>query len=209
MSAPSSPPQPVSVYEDLAFMRALAGGDGTNFLRNFGEVYFAAGLCYGVQMIGHGAQLAFGWFNDSLTGAILGLGPTAVFLLLLVWLNRRSGGHAPSTISKAVGAAFGAVGVANIVMVVVVGLQAWRMQSLQVWLIYPCIVMALQGAAWMVAGMLRRRGWMGLVAAGWFATAIAMGAAIPNMAAYITALAAGTLLFMLLPGYAMMRTFKA
>jgi hypothetical protein len=91
----------------------------------------------------------------------------------------------------------------------VVGLQAWRMQSLQVWLIYPCLVMALQGAAWMVAWMLRRRGWMGLVAVGWFVTAIAMAALIPNMAGYLIALSAGLILCMLLPGYAMMRTFKA
>jgi hypothetical protein len=190
-------------------MRALTTGGGHSFLRNFGEVYFAAGLCYGVQMLGHGAQLAYGWFNGGLSGTILGLAPTVVFLVLLVWLNRRGRGHAPTTVARAVGAVFGAVGIANIVMVAVVGVQAWRMQSIQVWLIYPCIVMALQGAAWMVASILRRRGWMGLVAAGWFATAIAMGAAIPNMAAYLIALSAGLLLFMLVPGFLMMRTFKA
>lgn len=200
---------PASVQDDLAFMRALAGGGGTSFLRNFGEVYFAAGLCYGVQMLGHGAQLAFGWFTEGSAATALGLGPTVVFLVLMTWLNRRHGGHSPSTVAKAVGGVFGAVGVANLVMVAVVGLQAWRMQSLQVWLIYPCLVMALQGAAWMVAWMLRRRGWMGLVAVGWFVTAIAMAALIPNMAGYLIALSAGLILCMLLPGYAMMRTFKA
>jgi hypothetical protein len=198
-----------SARDDLAFMRALASGGGTTFLRNFGEVYFVAGLCYGVQMLGHGAQLAFGWFSESLSANILGLGPTVVFLVLLVWLNRRRGGHAPTTVARAVGAVFGAVGIANLVMVAVVGVQAWRMQSIQVWLIYPCIVMALQGAAWMVASLLRRRGWMGLVAAGWFVTAIVMGAAIPDMAAYLIALSAGLFLFMLVPGFLMMRTFKA
>jgi len=103
---------------------------------------------------------------------------------------------------------FGAVGIANLVMVAVVGIQAWRMQSIQVWLIYPCIVMAFQGAAWMAAWTLRRRGWMGLVGAGWFATAIAMGIYIPNMAGYLAALFAGLVLCMALPGYAMMRTFR-
>jgi len=198
-----------SVQEDLAFMRALAGGGGTSFLRNFGEVYLATGVCYSVQILGHGAQLAFGWFTEPLAASILGGGPTVLVLALIAWLNwRRRNTSGASTVAKAVGAMFGAVGIANLVMVAVVGLQAWRMQSIQVWLIYPCIVMAFQGAAWMAAWTLRRRGWMGLVGAGWFATAIAMGVFIPNMASYLAALFAGLVLCMVLPGYAMLRTFR-
>lgn len=199
-----------SVQADLAFLRALAGDGGTSFLRNFGEVYLATGVCYAIQILGHGAQLAFGWFTEPLAAAILGFGPTLVVVALIAWLNwRRRNTSGASTVAKAVGAMFGAVGIANLVMVAVVGVQAWRMQSLQVWLIYPCIVMAFQGAAWMAAWTLRRREWMGLVGAGWFATAIAMGAYIPNMAGYLAALFAGLVLCMVLPGYAMMRTFRA
>ena len=198
-----------SVQDDLAFMRALAAGGGTSFLRNFGEVYFATGVCYSAQILGHGAQLAFGWFTEDLAAAILGIGPTVVVVALIFWLNwRRRNTGAVSTVAKAVGAMFGAVGIANLVMVAVVGLQAWRMHSIEVWLISPCIVMAFQGAAWLAAWTLRRRGWMGLVGAGWFATAIAMGVSIPNMAGYLVALFAGLMLCMVLPGYAMMRTFR-
>lgn len=199
-----------SIQDDLAFMRALAGGGGTSFLRNFGEVYLATGVCYALQILGHGAQLAFGWFTEPLAASILGGGPTVIVLALIARINwRRRNTSGTGTVAKAVGAMFGAVGIANLVMVAVVGLQAWRMQSLQVWLIYPCIVMAFQGAAWMAAWTLRRRGWMGLVGLGWFATAIAMGAFIPNMAGYLLALFAGLVLCMALPGYAMMRTFRA
>jgi hypothetical protein len=199
-----------SVQDDLAFMRALAGGGGTTFLRNFGEVYFATGLCYSIQILGHGAQLAFGWFTDTLAANILGVGPTLVVIALIAWINwRRRGARGANTVAKAVGAMFGAVGIANLVMVAVVAIQAWRMQSIQVWLIYPCIVMAFQGAAWMAAWTLRRRGWMGLVGAGWFVTAIARGIYIPNMAGYLLALFAGLTLCMVLPGDAMMRTFRA
>ena len=198
-----------SVQADLAFLRALAGDGGTSFLRNFGEVYLATGLCYSIQILGHGAQFAFGWFTETVAATILGFGPTLVVLALIAWLNwRRRNTSGASTVAKAVGAMFGAVGIANLVMVAVVGVQAWRMHSIQVWLIYPCIVMAFQGAAWMAAWTLRRRGWMGLVGVGWFATAIAMGAYIPNMAGYLAALFAGLVLFMVLPGYAMMRTFR-
>jgi len=199
-----------SVQADLAFLRALAGDGGTSFLRNFGEVYLATGVCYSLQILGHGAQFAFGWFTEPLAASILGFGPTLVVVALIAWLNwRRRNTSGASTVTKAVGAMFGAVGIANLVMVAVVGVQAWRMQSIQVWLIYPCIVMAFQGAAWMAAWTLRRRGWMGLVGAGWFATAIAMGVYIPNMAGYLAALFAGLVLCMVLPGYAMMRTFRA
>ena len=198
-----------SVQADLAFLRALAGDGGTSFLRNFGEVYLATGLCYSIQILGHGAQFAFGWFTETVAATILGFGPTLVVVALIAWLNwRRRNTSGASTVAKAVGAMFGAVGIANLVMVAVVGVQAWRMHSIQVWLIYPCIVMAFQGAAWTAAWTLRRRGWMGLVGAGWFVTAIAMGAYIPNMAGYLAALFAGLVLFMVLPGYAMMRTFR-
>jgi hypothetical protein len=199
-----------SVQADLAFLRSLAGDGGTSFLRNFGEVYLATGVCYSIQILGHGAQFAFGWFTEPVAATILGFGPTLVVLALIAWLNlRRRNTSGASTVAKAVGAMFGAVGIANLVMVAVVGVQAWRMHSIQVWLIYPCIVMAFQGAAWMAAWTLRRRGWMGLVGVGWFATAIAMGAYIPNMAGYLAALFAGLVLCMVLPGYAMMRTFRA
>jgi hypothetical protein len=198
-----------SVQADLAFLRALAGDGGTSFLRNFGEVYLATGLCYSIQILGHGAQFAFGWFTETVAATILGFGPTLVVLALIAWLNwRRRNTSGASTVAKAVGAMFGAVGIANLVMVAVVGVQAWRMHSIQVWLIYPCIVMAFQGAAWTAAWTLRRRGWMGLVGAGWFVTAIAMGVYSPNMAGYLAALFAGLVLFMVLPGYAMMRTFR-
>jgi len=198
-----------SVQADLAFLRSLAGDGGTSFLRNFGEVYLATGLCYSIQILGHGAQFAFGWFTETVAATILGFGPTLVVLALIAWLNwRRRNTSGASTVAKAVGAMFGAVGIANLVMVAVVAVQAWRMHSIQVWLIYPCIVMAFQGAAWTAAWTLRRRGWMGLVGAGWFVTAIAMGVYIPNMAGYLAALFAGLVLFMVLPGYAMMRTFR-
>ncbi len=160
-------------------------------------------------MLGHAAQAAFGWFTQPVSAYILGIGPTLVVLALIAWLNwRRRRFNGVSTVAKAVGAIFSAVGIANVVMVAVVGVQAWRMQSIQVWLIYPCIVMAFQGAAWMAAATLRRRGWMALVATGWFATAIAMGVFIPNWAAYLTVLFASFILFMVAPGYAMMRTFR-
>jgi hypothetical protein len=200
---------PTSAQDDLAFMRSLVDTTGS-FQRSFGEAYFAAGLCYGVQMLLHAAQW-MGWIGDGPIGLVIGLGPTVVFLGLLAWIIVR-GRHEPSGgsfVSRAVGALFGAAGVANLALVAVIGSVAWREQSLTIWLIYPCVVLILQGMAWMVVYALRRRAWYGVVALGWFATGVAMGLAIDDPPAFIGIGGAGFIAFMLVPGWAMMRRPKA
>jgi len=193
--------------DDLAYLRALVEPND-DFQRRFGETYFVAGLCYGVQMLLHALQYALSWTNSAL-GLAIGLGPTVVFLALLVWLIRRrptdTGG---STVSRAVGAVFGAVGVANLALLFVVGSVALREKSLTIWLLYPCIVLIFQGAAWMVLYALRRRPWFALVSVGWFATAIAMSICIDMPAGFIGAGGVGFIAFMLIPGWLMMRQAK-
>ncbi len=194
-----------SARDDLAYLRALVEAPGS-FQRSLGESYFAAGLCYGVQMLLHAGQLA-GWIPPgSAAGLTIGFAPTVVFLGLLVWIIRRHpakpGG---SVVARAVGAVFGAVGLANLALIVVIGSVAWREQNLTIWLIFPCTVLILQGLAWMVVYALRRRLWFAVVAAGWFVTAIAMALAIKAPAAFIGIGGFGFLAFMLVPGWVMMR----
>jgi hypothetical protein len=160
-------------------------------------------------MLLHGAQLGLGWFQTTPEGLTIGLGPTVIYLILLAWLKHRWGPLSGNTVAKAIGAVFGAVGLTSLVLAIVIGSVALRERSIQIWLIFPCVVMALQGMAWSVAGGLRKRPWMGLVGLGWFATAIVMGFAINNQAVYISTLGVGMFLFMLVPGAVMMRTFKA
>jgi hypothetical protein len=202
-----------SARDDLAFMRALVEAPG-NFQRSFGEAYFAAGLCYGLQMLAHAGQ-AMGWIpQDSLYGLSIGFAPTFVFLGLLAWIiarERASGRPAGGAIARAVAAVLSAVGVANLMLVFIIGLVAWREKSLVVWLIYPCTVIVLQGMAWMVIYALRRRAWFGGVALGWFATAavMAVGVAYHNTALFIGSAGLGFLAFMLIPGLVLMRQSRA
>ncbi|MEO8115745.1 MAG: hypothetical protein ABI655_15255 [Phenylobacterium sp.] len=200
--------QTPSVHDDLAFLRTLAqDGEGfQNYQRMFGEIYFAAGLCYSVQMLLHGGQ-AFGWIVGSGPIALaIGIGPTVVFLILLLWLRGGRGQPAPSgVVARAVGAVFAAVGLTNLALILIIGGIAWRQHSLLIWLIYPCVVMVLQGLAWLVVFMLRRRAWLGVVAAGWFATGLAMAAAIPQPSYFIIAAGVGMFAFMLVPGAVLMR----
>jgi hypothetical protein len=192
--------------DDLAFMRSLvaAGEDGQ---KTFGQVYTAAGLCYGVQMLLHGGQ-ALGLINpaNAALSLTIGLGPTVVFLVILIWiLSRPKARQTPSAVNRAVGAVFGSVGLANLAFIVIFGSLAWRWHSTATWLIYPCVVMVLQGMAWLVAGMLRRRVWMGVVAGGWFATGIGMALSIEATGLYIVIAGVGMIAFMLVPGLVMMR----
>jgi hypothetical protein len=198
---------PTSAQDDLAFMCALVERPG-NFQRSFGEAYFAAGLCYGVQMLLHAAQGA-GWIAGGPMGLVIGIGPTVVFLILLAWIIHRHRGEASgSVVSRAVGAMFGATGLANLVLICVIGSVAWREQSLTIWLIYPCTVIVLQGMAWLVTYALRRRIWFAIVGLGWFVTAIAMGLTVTMPSAFIAITGMGFLAFMLVPGLVIMSQAK-
>jgi hypothetical protein len=193
--------------EDLAFMRSLVEPDD-RFQRQFGETYATAGACYSVQMLLHGAQLLGFAPGSGPIALAIGLGPTVVFLLLLVAIIRRYSLRpvtAAATTSRAVGSVFGAVGATNLVLIVAIGSIAWRMHSLTIWLIYPCVVMVLQGMAWLVAYMMRRRGWLGVVALGWFVVGVAMAAFFDNPAGFVISAGVGMVLFMLLPGLYLLR----
>ncbi len=195
--------------DDLAFLRALVTPSDV-WQKQFGETYAAAGLCYCVQMLLHGGQF-LGLIPP--TGPIalaIGFGPTLVFLVLLIgiiWRNRQ--GPSGGATSKAVGAVFGAVGLANLVLIVVIGSVAWRLQSITVWLIYPCAVMVLQGMAWLVAYMLRRRPWHAAVAGGWFLTGMGMGAAVLSPGWYVITAGLGMFACMLVPGLVMLRQSRS
>ena len=193
-----------SARDDLAYMRALVEAPGT-FQRSFGEGYFAAGLCYGVQMLLHAGQRA-GWIpSEGPVALAIGLGPTLVFLVLLAWIIRRRTPTGVSMVSRAVAAVLGAAGVANLVLIAVIGSVAWQEHSLIVWLIYPCTVFVLQGMAWLVIYALRRRTWFGIMALGWFASAVAMAFAVHAQGVFLAVAGFAFIAFMLIPGWLIMR----
>ena len=98
-------------------------------------------------------------------------------MVLLIARDKAKGVGAGSG-SRALNAAFGGAGLANVALMAIFGVNAWRQQDLLVWMLYPCVVFALQGAAWYVAFMLRRKVWMLTVSLGCLSTAIVMGLVI-------------------------------
>ncbi|MEI9995185.1 MAG: hypothetical protein WDM91_11365 [Rhizomicrobium sp.] len=195
-----------SARDDLAFLRAVVGDDEARQVRSFGEAYFAAGLIYGGQMLLHAGQ-ALGWISGAPPYAIaIGLGPTVLFAPVLTWIILRSRKDAVhGTAGRAIASVFAVVGIANLALVAVIGAVAWREGSATTWLIYPCSVFVLQGAAWLFAHMMRKRGWYLAVAAGWFACAVAMALTVTQMGWFILFAGAGLWLCMALPGWLMLR----
>lgn len=188
-----------SVRDDLAFMKSVVEGSNASPAL-FGELYMAGGLAYGLQTLGHWGQ-ALGVLNLSpLGGMALAIGPTIAFLAYLgwrLWAHRKTGTGGAT--SRAIDAVFAAAGMTNIVLAAAIGLLATREGSLAIWMLYPCVVFALQGAAWGVAYALRRRLWQGAVAMGWFTAAVILSLFIGSPT-YVLVAALSLLAFMFAPG---------
>lgn len=163
-----------SARADLAFMRSLVQGGGGWQLMS-GEAYMCAGLIYGLQCLGHSAQ-GLGWLpGEGLAALALGIGPTVLFCLVMVWIViRHRGAPQGGVVAQAVRNVFGTLGMANLAMIVIIGSVALRLNSLMVWMIYPCIVFLMQGVAWVVVYGLRKERWLLVVGLGWAAAAVAL-----------------------------------
>jgi hypothetical protein len=193
-----------SPADDLAFMRALVEDRG-GLSAEFGEAYLAGGVIYGLQILIQSLpSLPGGWM------AIAGIAPTFVFAAVLTWIIwRHRHVRAGSLTSRAVGTAFGIFGLANLAMMCVIGPVALRHRSLEIWLIYPCVVFVLQGACWLLAAGLRKRIWHAVVGIGWFCTAILMAAYVQWPGAYGLIAGIGLIAFMAVPGAVTLRLAAA
>ena len=201
-------PSPQSAQEDLAFLRALVQpGDGMQ--KTLGLSYLAGGLCYGAQLLLSGLDGLHLWPPTPAVSITIATGPTVVFCILMAWIVWRNRTEAPPAgAQRAIAKGFGTLGLSNLALIVVIGAVALRERSLTTWLIYPCCVFVLQGAAWLIAFNLRRRAWMGLIAAGWMATASIMAIFIETLPIFIVTAGVGLMLFMALPGWLIARGSK-
>lgn len=199
---------PEAWREDLAFMRGIVAA-GEETMRPLGAAYFAAGLCYGIQCLLSGMRMLEWIGGGGEVDLAIGVLPTVIFLLILTLLivRDRGSGRVETSTGRAIGLVFGCVGLTNLALVAAIGIVAWRQQSITTWLIYPIVVMILQGMAWLFAYMLRLRAWLAAIAAGWFATGIGMAVALAAESAgwYVIIVSIGLFAFMAAPGAYLMR----
>jgi hypothetical protein len=192
-------------HADLAFMKALVE-EGPRSQMMGGAAFLAGGLLYGFQCLVHWTQFVGITRLSDVFMLVFVIAITIAFLVVLgvvIWRDRRTGQRGVGT--RALNAAFGGAGLANLVLCGVFGFVAWRESSQRIWLLYPVTICVVQGFAWYVAYMMRKRLWLALVSVGWYATAVGLGLLIGNVAGYVLLLAAALLLLMALPGGVMMR----
>ena len=174
-------------------------------MKGTGAVYAAAGVLYGLQCVLVWIDLA-GVFSLGKLGMLAaGVMPTVLFVIFMIWVIVRDGKNLnqKGVAARAMGAAFGGAGLANLVLALIFGVTAFKRNDFGLWLFFPVTVCALQGAVWYAIAIIRRRWWMGGVAAGWFAIATGLFARTP--ADFNLFLGFGCFAFMAAPGYALMR----
>ncbi len=184
------------VSANLAFVKALVS-EGGRAQMSGGAAFLTGGLCYGIQCLLNWADIQRWWPGSTAVSLFIGITPTVVFcvvLAIIFWRNRKQGQQGVAT--RALNAAFGSAGLANLFIMVVFGYNAMADKSLTTWLYYPCMVCALQGAVWYIAYMIRRKLWLAVVSAGWFATTLALGLTLHDTATYVLILGLALLLLM-------------
>ena len=208
----SDKPSSSTAEADLAFMRALADGGRQPTAMAGPSIYLAAGLLYGLQCVYHLIEMVtpIRWPGPLSLAVALGVNIAFFTWLTIVLVRDRGQRLGGSGSNRAINAMFAATGLANLCFVVVYGLNAAWMQQFGFWLLYAATVFILQGAAWWVAWLMRRRTWMLLTALGWFASGTALGLILQrNMTAYLAICGAALFLCMALPGWIMVRQARA
>jgi hypothetical protein len=129
---------------------------------------------------------------------------TVLLLVATVALARR-GGPPLGVQARAWRSVFAGVGWANVAVLLALIFVANTLKDGRVMMIHGVVVFAFQGAAWYVVWALRKVAWTGVVAAGWYLFAAALGATIPG-AGFVLIASLGLTLLMVVPGVVMART---
>lgn len=205
-------PSPAAAAEaDLAFLRSIVqGGDGRG-LFTLGTAYLAGGLLYGLQCLFHLGQIAGVVRWPDLANLAFVVAISLAFAAVLAWAvirDRREAGKG-QTATRALNAAFGGAGFANLAGVIIFGLGAARDQDFALWLYYPAVMFVLQAAAWHLAWVLKRKGWMLAAAIGGWLTAVALGLLVREPAAYLGVCTLALFVLFAGPGWIMVRDARA
>jgi hypothetical protein len=208
MPATSAKPRLHSPEDDLAFMRSIVEGGGRPPL-TLAVSYLAGGLLYGLQCLFHiGQAMGLIRWPPLATLSFLAF-ITIAFLAILTWAilkDRRDGlSNRGPLAARTLSAAFSATGMANTAVIIVFGVGAYRDNDFAIWLYYAAIVFALQAAAWYMAWMLKRKGWMLATAAGGWVTAVALGVLVREPLWYLGVCTVALFLLFALPGWIMYR----
>lgn len=198
-----------SARDDLAFVRALMS-EGGQVQSSLGHALLAGGLCYGLQCLVQ-AVFASGVPVPIAAHLTVGILPTVIFIAEMIRITIRDKHNSQHSVgTRAINAAFGAGGLAAMTTAIIFAWLAYKTQSMATWLLHPIMICVVQGTVWYIAFAVRRQGWFGLVAAGWFAVSLVLAYLLGLggerlVVLFLLILAAALLGLMALPGWIMMR----
>ncbi|MEN3748918.1 hypothetical protein TPR58_17210 [Sphingomonas sp. HF-S3] len=199
--------------DDLAFVRALVS-EGGQAQASLGRALVAGGLCYGLQSLVQWL-FALGVAAPDWLQLAVGVLPTVIFITLLVVLMQRDKAQSQHGVAtRALNAAFGGAGLAAMTTAFVFGYLSWRLGEFRIFLFHPMMVCVVQGTVWYIAFAIRRRGWLGLVSAGWFLVAVGLGLLLGTGDSalihwFVLLIGLALLGLMALPGWILMRSARA
>ncbi len=166
---------------DLAFLRTLVDEQPKTY-KNAGIIYSSAGIIYGLQCLVNWALLKGQTVVPDILWLLLGFGPTVLFLIICIWVPMKSkiNTHQKGIATRAIMAVFASVGIANAVMAMVFGFAAYQRGDFSLYLFFPVVVCAFQGAVWCAIAMIQRRTWMWVTAIGWFMASAFLSLTVPS-----------------------------
>lgn len=198
--------------DDIVFLKALVT-EGGQAQSSLGFLLFWAGLLYGLHaLFCAAAEMQWVAWPQNIFGVIIGAAPTLIFLGFIgyvVWHDRQQSQHGVAT--RALNAAFGGAGIASLTTSTIFGYLAISRGEMFLWMFHPITIFVVQGTVWYIAFAIRRRAWLGLVAAGWHLSAVAMAILLNKgmFAPLLLILGGGLLLLMALPGWVLWRSARA
>ncbi len=191
---------------DIAFLRGLAEDGREAPARQGGAFLAAAGGIFGAACVVHWL-FQTGWLPTSAAlgewiYALVWLAASALFIVARGLLRRRLGVQSGS--GRASAAAWAGVGWTIFALAGSIAILSWRLHTPLPTLMFPSIILALYGLAWMVAAVASGRRWMWWVSIAAYQSAIVIAWFAPTTAAMLL-LAAALVGLALLPGLALMR----
>lgn len=195
-----------TLRDDIAFIKALAQ-EGRKAPLLGGSILMLAGSVFGLASFGHWAiasgvvnvtPWAYAWMWGAATLVFL----TGLFTLS-ARIDRRPG--AASSVNKASGAAWAAVGGAIFTLALALGVVAWKVDRPEalVWF-FPSMITALYGTGWLVSGEMASKSWIKFLAFAAFGFSVVLAFAAGDPLQYLI-YAAALVCLALVPGFILMR----
>ncbi len=201
----------MSTEQDIAWMRQLAEEGGRAPYRG-ASIQFAAGLVYGLAAAAHALVASGAIAAPPAAFAVIWLGATVVFLVVMaaLWVRLARAPSATTAANRAARAVWTGVGWACFALFAAFWMVIWRtgQAGAAAFVLVPSIIMVFYGMGWAVTGaMMRDRRLSGLAVAS-FAAAPVLGLCVGTGLQY-WAYAAALLGLMALPAWLMMRAARA